>query len=273
MKKKWNAPQSVCRPGVRHAGFRPGSTSRNEGACRRLLDEIGDRHSRLDVLVNNAAILDASPIGDLTVERFREVTRVNLDGALVCTLAALPLMERTGGRILMTASIMGLVGSPDSLPYSSAKGGIVNMVRALACDLAPKGITVNAIAPGFIDTRMARAPDGSHEHETDYFRTVYLGYRKRSRSGEPAIRTTSQARPPFWCPRMPPTSPARSSPSTAASPRPSEPSATHFKTTVGRKAMNVIEATRTGDPPDELDPRERMSELIDLRRTVVPRSG
>ena len=155
-------------------------------ACRRLVDEIGDRHSRLDVLVNNAAILDSSPIGDLSVERFREVTRVNLDGALVCTLAALPLMERTGGRILMTASIMGLVGSPDSLPYSSAKGGLVNMVRALACDLAPKGITVNAIAPGFIDTRMARAPDGSHEHETEYFKTVYLRYRKipLGRAGE-----------------------------------------------------------------------------------------
>ena len=150
----------------------------DESACRRLVGEIGQRHARLDVLVNNAAILDISSIGDLTVERFREVTRVNLDGALVCTLAAIPLMERTGGRILMTASIMGLVGSPDSLPYSSAKGGIVNMVRALACDLAPKGITVNAIAPGFIDTRMARMPDGSHEHETEYFKTVYLGYRK-----------------------------------------------------------------------------------------------
>ena len=169
------------------AGLPAGSASRgipvelditDESACRRLVSEIGQRHSRLDVLVNNAAILDISPIGDLTIERFREVTRVNLDGALVCSLAAIPLMERTGGRILMTASIMGLVGSPDSLPYSSAKGGIVNMVRALACDLAPKGITVNAIAPGFIDTRMARMPDGSHEHETEYFKRVYLGYRK-----------------------------------------------------------------------------------------------
>ena len=159
----------------------------DEAACRRFVGELGDRHSRLDVLVNNAAILDSSPIGDLTLDRFREVTRVNLDGALVCTLAAIPLMERTGGRILMTASIMGLFGSPDSIPYSSAKGGIVNMVRALACDLAPKGITVNAIAPGFIDTRMALAPDGSHEHETEYFKTVYLGYRKipLGRAGEP----------------------------------------------------------------------------------------
>ena len=159
----------------------------DEAACRRLAGEIAERHARLDVLVNNAAILDVSPIEELSIERFRAVTRVNLDGALVCTLAAIPLMERSGGgRILMTASIMGLVGSPDSLPYSSAKGGLVNMVRALACDLAPKGITVNAIAPGFIDTRMALAPDGSHEHETEYFETVYLGYRKipLGRAGE-----------------------------------------------------------------------------------------
>ena len=90
--------------------------------------------------MNNAAILDICPYPDLTIERFRAVTRVNLDGALVCTLAAVPLMETTGGRILMTASIMGQLGSPDSLPYSSAKGGIVNMVRALACDLAPRGL-------------------------------------------------------------------------------------------------------------------------------------
>ncbi len=147
-------------------------------ACRALVARIADEHSRLDILVNNAAILDICPYPDLTIERFRAVTQVNLDGALICSLAAVPLMESTGGRILMTASIMGQFGSPDSLPYSTAKGGIVNMVRALACDLAPKRITVNGIAPGFIDTRMARLSDGGHEHETEYFRTVYLRYRK-----------------------------------------------------------------------------------------------
>ena len=159
----------------------------DQAACERTLARIDEEHGRLDVLVNNAAILDISPIGNLTIEHFREVTRVNLDGALVCTLAALPLMERSGGRILMTASIMGLAGAPDSLPYSSAKGGIVNMVRALACDLAPRRIAVNAIAPGFIDTRMARLPDGSHEHDTEYFKTVYLEYRKipLGRTGSP----------------------------------------------------------------------------------------
>ena len=147
-------------------------------ACQRRFACIGEEHGRLDVLVNNAAILDISPIGGLTIERFREVMRVNLDGALTCTLAALSLMERSGGRILMTASIMGLVGSPDSLPYSSAKGGLVNMVRALACDLAPRGITVNAIAPGFIDTRMALRSDGSNAHDSGTFKAVYLEHRK-----------------------------------------------------------------------------------------------
>ena len=79
----------------------------DEKACRELAGEIGKRNSRLDVLVNNAAILDISPIEDLTVERFREVTRVNLDGALICTLAALPLMEKTGGRILIVGGSSG----------------------------------------------------------------------------------------------------------------------------------------------------------------------
>ena len=150
----------------------------DQAACQRMFASLDEEHGRLDVLVNNAAILDISPIGGLTIERFHEVMRVNLDGALTCTLAALPLMERSGGRILMTASIMGLVGSPDSLPYSSAKGGLVNMVRALACDLAPRGITVNAIAPGFIDTRMALRSDGSNAHDSEFFKMVYLEHRK-----------------------------------------------------------------------------------------------
>ncbi|MEQ8966731.1 MAG: SDR family NAD(P)-dependent oxidoreductase [Azospirillaceae bacterium] len=155
---------------------------------RRLVAEVLTERGRIDVLVNNAAILDISPWDSLDYERFREVVRVNMDGALLCTMAAVPAMEKGGGgRILMTASIMGLFGSKESLPYSTAKGGIVNMVRCLACDLAGRNITVNAIAPGFIDTRMARLADGSHEHETDYFRTVYLDYEKipLRRSGLP----------------------------------------------------------------------------------------
>ena len=147
-----------------------------------------EKFGRLDILVNNAAILDIAPFDQLTYERFSEVLRVNLDGALLCCLAAVPALARSGGgRILNIASIMGIVGSKESIPYSTAKGGIVNLTRCLACDLAPKNITVNAIAPGFIDTRMARLEDGSHEHDTDYFKTVYLKHEKIpiGRAGKP----------------------------------------------------------------------------------------
>ncbi len=157
-----------------------------------VVAEIASAHGRLDILVNNAAILDMTAFDELTEARFQRVIDVNLTGALTCVLAASDLMAASarsgpGGRILNIASIMGLFGAPDSLPYSTAKAGIVNMTRCLACDLAPDNITVNAIAPGFIDTRMAlRDVDDrqEHEHQTDWFKTIYLKY-KRLPAGRP----------------------------------------------------------------------------------------
>jgi NAD(P)-dependent dehydrogenase (short-subunit alcohol dehydrogenase family) len=140
------------------------------------------------VLVNNAAVLDMTPFDELTYERFGEVLRVNLDGALLCTMAAVPAMVRAGGgRIVNVASIMGVLGAEDSVPYATAKGGLVNMTRCLACDLAVKNITVNAIAPGFIDTRMAVTRSGEHEHGTELFQTVYIKHGKipLRRAGHP----------------------------------------------------------------------------------------
>lgn len=79
------------------------------------------------------------------------------------------------GRIVNVGSIMGERGSRGSIPYSVAKAGIANLTRCLACDLAPDDIVVNAVAPCFIDTRMALLPDGSgHEHELEWFKEIYL---------------------------------------------------------------------------------------------------
>ncbi|MGH6891606.1 MAG: SDR family NAD(P)-dependent oxidoreductase, partial [Dongiaceae bacterium] len=95
-----------------------------------MVSETVRRWGRLDILVNNGAVLDATPFAKLTYERFQQVMRVNLDGALICTVAAVRHLSRSpAARILNIASLMGLRGSQDSIPYSTAKGGLINMTR------------------------------------------------------------------------------------------------------------------------------------------------
>ena len=141
-------------------------------------------------MVNNAGILDATGINDMTMERYLEVIAVNQHGAIRVTKTLLPLIRKgdQAKRIVNIASIMGVRGSRESIPYSTAKGAIVNFTRALACDLAPEGITVNAIGPGFIDTDMAFLADGSgHEHDTEWFKEIYIKHGRipLGRAGKP----------------------------------------------------------------------------------------
>jgi NAD(P)-dependent dehydrogenase (short-subunit alcohol dehydrogenase family) len=133
---------------------------------------------QLDVLVNNAAILDATPLDKLSRDRFTQVQNINQNSVLWMTLAMRPFLKRSrAARVVNVASILGVLGTPDSVAYATAKGGIVNMTRALSIDLADDGILVNCICPGFVDTRMAILPDGSgHEHETDQFQDTYIKY-------------------------------------------------------------------------------------------------
>ena len=117
----------------------------------------------------------------LSLNRIAETVamRTNLDGVLLRAMNAASLLERSDhAAIVNIASIMGLFGTRASIPYSTAKSGLINLTRCLAVDLASKGITANAIAPGFIETRMSKLEDGSSEYATEEFQDVFVKHKR-----------------------------------------------------------------------------------------------
>jgi NAD(P)-dependent dehydrogenase (short-subunit alcohol dehydrogenase family) len=126
------------------------------GQVRALFTDIGHRFGRLDLLVNNAGLAGAdtmAPDGDDAL--WHAILGTNLNGTYYCCKQALPLLTDGTGRIVNIASTLGLRGVPDQTAYCAAKHGVVGLTRALALRLAPRGITVNAICPGWVETEMA----------------------------------------------------------------------------------------------------------------------
>jgi NAD(P)-dependent dehydrogenase (short-subunit alcohol dehydrogenase family) len=147
----------------------------DDAAAAAMPDLVAEALGPVDVLVNNAGVGGETSTAGLTMDDVRSVLRINLEGAVAVTLAFLPQLRRSSaGRILNVASIQGFRGARDSLAYGASKGALLNLTRGLACDLADDGILVNAVAPGFVDTPMARFADGTTEYETDWFRSIYV---------------------------------------------------------------------------------------------------
>lgn len=139
----------------------------DQDAVNRTIAEIVDELGRIDVLVNNAALVPLTPWADITFEEWRRVMSVNLDGIYLVTHAVTEVMGKAGyGRIVNIASNTFVAGTPDCAHYVATKGASIGLVRALAGELGRLGITINAVAPGIIASEGVLS--GPHAAGFDY---------------------------------------------------------------------------------------------------------
>jgi NAD(P)-dependent dehydrogenase (short-subunit alcohol dehydrogenase family) len=142
----------------------------------------------VDVLVNNAAIFEPALAVELTLESYRRVIAVNLDAPIfLASRFGARMAGRGYGRIVNVSSVHGTIGEPTAISYDAAKGALNQATRTLALELAGQGVLVNAVAPGYVRTRLS-VVDGVNELDTDRFRTLYLesGRLPIGRAAEPA---------------------------------------------------------------------------------------
>ena len=118
------------------------------GSVEAVRDEVGDRHPQIAGLINVVGVNDHTPLTDLPLERWERVITTNLTSVFLVTRAFAPLLQDGAASIVNIASSYGLVGNPKTPAYCASKGGVANLSRQLAVDLAPRGIRVNAVCPG-----------------------------------------------------------------------------------------------------------------------------
>ena len=129
--------------------------SRSENEVLHAVDFARTSLGGIDILINNAGISSFSLFTDITLDEWNEIFSVNVGGAFLYSKAVLPdMISKKWGRIINITSIWGMVGSSCEVHYSASKAALIGLTKALAKELGPSNITVNAIAPGLIDTEM-----------------------------------------------------------------------------------------------------------------------
>jgi 3-oxoacyl-[acyl-carrier protein] reductase len=146
----------------------------DEASVEALFKTTMESFGRVDILVNNAGITRDTLLLRMSVDQWDSVIDANLKGAFLCSRAASKIMLRQkSGRIVNIASVNGLRGSAGQTNYSASKAGLIGFSRSLAKELASRGITVNVVAPGFIDTQMTDGFEGDAREQV--LKTIPLG--------------------------------------------------------------------------------------------------
>ncbi len=140
-----------------------------------LVDDTVEKHGRLDVIVNNAGIGSKNTIEEMEIEEWEKIRSIDLDGVIYGCKAATPYLKETKGNIINIASIYGLVGDMGSTAYNAAKGGVVNLTRSVASDLAPHNVRVNSVCPGFVRTPMIEEALKDEEFKNHVLEETPLG--------------------------------------------------------------------------------------------------
>ena len=142
--------------GVRSAAHRADVS--DEAAVAALVNEVANELGPVDILVNNAGVTRDGLLMRMKDEDWDRVIDVNLKGAFHCTRAVLrPMLRQRSGRIINVTSVLGITGNAGQANYSASKAGLIGLTKATAWEVASRGITVNAVAPGYIQTRMTEA--------------------------------------------------------------------------------------------------------------------
>jgi NAD(P)-dependent dehydrogenase (short-subunit alcohol dehydrogenase family) len=160
--------ESVAALGAPDATLAVEADVSDPGAVARAMEAVAERFGRLDALVNNAGVAVFKPLLETTYEDWSRVMAVNLTGPFLCTQAAAPLMAGTGGgAVVNITSISGIRASTLRVAYGTSKAALAHLSKQQAVELAHLGIRVNAVAPGPVDTAMAKAVH-SPEIRADY---------------------------------------------------------------------------------------------------------
>ena len=129
----------------------------NENSVNELVKTVLDKSNKIDVLINNAGITKDGLLMRMKTEDWQKVLDLNLSGVFYCTRAvSRQMLKQKKGRIINITSVVGLMGNPGQANYSAAKAGVVGLTQSAAKEFASRGITVNAVAPGFISTDMTK---------------------------------------------------------------------------------------------------------------------
>jgi NAD(P)-dependent dehydrogenase (short-subunit alcohol dehydrogenase family) len=158
---------------------------RDESQVQALVAQAVERHGHLDVMVSNAGIATVNPLVSMSLDEWRALMSVNLDGVFLCTKhAGLAMAGNGGGSIINIASIKAFGGSPAIGHYGAAKAGVVSLSKTAAMELRASGVRVNAICPGWVGTDMVNEHAGEFETHLGISMDDYIGH-VQGRLGEP----------------------------------------------------------------------------------------